>query len=47
MCVCNDKLCRKIKDVECEKESEHVTHSGPSRTDNESINESDHEMSTF
>ena len=34
----------KVKDIECEEESEDVSHSG-FRTDNESINES--EMSTF
>ena len=34
----------KVKNVEYEEESEHVTYSG-FRTDNESINES--EMSTF
>ena len=38
------KLCRKVKDIECEEEREDVSHS-EFRADIESITES--EMSTF
>ena len=46
MCVCNEKCftnyVEKVKDVECEEESEDFSHS-ESRTDHESINESEDE----
>ena len=46
MCHCKyfTNYVEKVKDIECEEESENVSHSG-FRIDNESINES--EMSTF